>query len=409
MSRQLLPNRGPYWRPPTVIQDSQDLSELSFSSGAGSFELVQGGGPSPDYPNFLRLTHGGGGAGYRIKRDYAAPPDFTQGCVTWFFRFPNLGDTALTDFIVTFLFPAPSPASGNYQFNVNTDGGYTVAREGLWIPFCHSVRAANASGVPDYPPQATVGRIDFGPRPIGDGNGIVCDFGPVFTNVRQRTKVMLTFDGCDLSIYDHVFPNMQNRGFAGTLYVIDNQIGTGGNMTLAQIEELRVAGWTVAPALGQEQSNFTDSELADEVKRVRAFAAAQGWNGRHISWHGNPARRAAVDLVYNDEGLLTGRLREVHTPTWDPSVNLNNPFLPADDIDETASNLLAGVDSAIEAGYCRVLWGLGTAPAAGGDKMAEAEFVTLLGELESRKRRGLCDVVSMEGYEAATRGLRRFA
>jgi|GEM_PF-7132653 len=416
MMRRLVSDAAPYSPgSPKIAVGMQQVSELDNVSGTGTIEQIMDG-PATDYPlemagypNAIRFTTTDG-ALFRKRNILTTAITPWHGCLTHWLRIPPGQDYSEVDRNQIFAWQDPEFGSGNYSFSIPTDANWFGAFGSRWIPYTFSIAAAAESGAPNYPPDAPLGAFYTGLNSVGSNiPNTRLDIGPIFANVRQRCKVMITFEGCDDSIYLDAFPKMEAQGFVGTVYVIDSEIGGAGKMTLPQIEELSAAGWSIGMSLALEQSNYSDSELATEVARIRSYATGQGWNRKHISWHGNPYRAAAVDLVLNDDSLKTARLKEVNAGAWDPITNLNLPFLPADDMDETAAGLLGDIDAGIEQGFCRVLWGFGTSAGGGSDFMAEAEFTSLLASLKSRQRQGLCDVLSMEGYERASLGLRAAA
>ena len=417
MSRLLTSANAPYVTgSPLLAVAMQATSELENVSGTGTITEIDDG-PATDYPdemaNYPKAIKFAttDGALFRKRNILSTPLAPFAGCMTHWIRIPDDQDELEINYNQTFTWPFPFASAGNYQNNIDIDGaGVIKAYKGKWYARTFSIRAAAASApAPDYPPQSPLAAIYTGLSSVSGTDPVALDLGPIFANVRQRPKVMIAFDGCDDSIYDHVFPVMQAQGFVGTIYVIDADIGGSGMMTLAQIEELRTAGWSICMSIAQSPGNYTEAELTAEVKRIRGFASEKGWNNGHISWHGNRYDAHSRQIVENTPGLYTGRTKEVADAQWDPMFNLRHPFVPADDIDETASNLLADIDSSIECGCCRFLWGFGTAGAAGSDFMADSEFESLCASLKSRQQDGLCDVLSMEGYQRASLGLRAAA
>ncbi len=60
-----------------------------------------------------------------------------------------------------------------------------------------------------------------------------------------KPKVVLTFNGSNVSINNVAAPALAAAGFLGTLNLGGNVVGTGGHMTLAQVQGLFAAGWDV--------------------------------------------------------------------------------------------------------------------------------------------------------------------
>jgi hypothetical protein len=61
--------------------------------------------------------------------------------------------------------------------------------------------------------------------------------------VSRKSKVLVTFDDGDDTLYAAAFPVMQAAGMRGTAYLVGSYVGTFSNVALAQLQEMYAAGW----------------------------------------------------------------------------------------------------------------------------------------------------------------------
>ncbi len=80
--------------------------------------------------------------------------------------------------------------------------------------------------------------------------------------------IVLTFDDGAESVYTYAYPIMQQYGIKGTVFVNPAFIGDDWYMTLAELQELHNAGWTVANH-GNEHLDLTTLSRANKVSEVQ--------------------------------------------------------------------------------------------------------------------------------------------
>ncbi|MGB9937807.1 MAG: Ig-like domain-containing protein [Methanobacterium sp.] len=89
-------------------------------------------------------------------------------------------------------------------------------------------------------------------------------------NVSQIPEIVITFDDGAESVYTNAYPIMKQYGIKGTVFVNPAYIGTGDNwyMTLAQLQELHNAGWTIANH-AYEHLDLTTLSRAAKVTQIQ--------------------------------------------------------------------------------------------------------------------------------------------
>ncbi len=77
----------------------------------------------------------------------------------------------------------------------------------------------------------------------------------------------IVFDDGSEDVYDIAYPIMSRYGFVGTNYIISDQIGHPGKMTLANLHELESAGWETGghSETHQDLTTLSDADLDTEV------------------------------------------------------------------------------------------------------------------------------------------------
>lgn len=108
-------------------------------------------------------------------------------------------------------------------------------------------------------------------------------------NVEQMPRLVFAFDDGWASVYEHAYPYMAARGIAGTIFVVPSFIGSANYMTLANLQTLYDAGWTLCnhtyshSYLGTDPVNGAVS-LADAKDRIER---ARDWLINHGFTRGN--------------------------------------------------------------------------------------------------------------------------
>ncbi len=78
----------------------------------------------------------------------------------------------------------------------------------------------------------------------GDTNGVT-QVGPIYGDLRGRSKVAITFDDSNDTDFTGALPTLNTYGMRATSYNAESLIGTTNHLTLAQIQGLHAAGWDI--------------------------------------------------------------------------------------------------------------------------------------------------------------------
>jgi len=79
--------------------------------------------------------------------------------------------------------------------------------------------------------------------------------------------VVFTFDDAYRDVYKNAFPILERYGFTGVVYVIAGQVGKGGYMSKAELEELVDAGWEIG-SHGWSHTSLRSAEVNLEKEIV---------------------------------------------------------------------------------------------------------------------------------------------
>jgi peptidoglycan/xylan/chitin deacetylase (PgdA/CDA1 family) len=202
------------------------------------------------------------------------------------------------------------------------DPSFNLLQPGDWLTLTFSFGSARSVGSPDRAAIDSIGWVvsdradpDTGaPRPVAlEWSGVeLVDEAP-------RGIVSFTFDDGYDEHYAVAAPVLEAHGFQGTAYVMPDQVGAPGYMTLAQLEALRDRyRWTVA---AHHVTPFTElgSRLESEVAGVQRFLSANGFadGARHLAYPLGKLDTERVLPLVRDR-FATARLASGGTETLPP-------------------------------------------------------------------------------------------
>ena len=130
--------------------------------------------------------------------------------------------------------------------------------------------------------------IDTVIRGIGPGLPLEVDFGGLHAIASPSQGVVsLTFDDGYEAHFDVAAPLMAERGFAGTAYVMPDQVGLDGYMTLDELRVLRRSyGWDVAAHHFVPFTKLEPDDLDDTILGVRGYLTRHGFGdgANHLAY-----------------------------------------------------------------------------------------------------------------------------
>lgn len=166
----------------------------------------------------------------------------------------DIQQSSETSELITFR-PRFTVGSDQYTYQFNTGAGLSAplhapwyARGKRWISLpVDDLKLANFSGASiKSVPAGTSKRFDMTANLLLNNYNVDMVIDALVLPAPHRPTIVFTFDDINSSQYTDVFPLMQAKGWAGTLYVPAALVNTGGKLTTAQIAEMRAAGWSCA-------------------------------------------------------------------------------------------------------------------------------------------------------------------
>ncbi|WP_122817468.1 hyaluronate lyase N-terminal domain-containing protein [Nocardioides pantholopis] len=91
---------------------------------------------------------------------------------------------------------------------------------------------------------------------------------------------------------------MDEHGWPGTAYVIENRIGTDGYLTAAQVDDLHDRGWDIGGHDSVPLRGLTDEQLLDRVSRSAQWLRQRNYRGRqHYAYPNGSVDDRVVGVV----------------------------------------------------------------------------------------------------------------
>lgn len=234
---------------------------------------------------------------------------------------------ALGRFSFAYWSTVSSSASWALEIRLSENAGYTVRRNYFPISIApNNIRAGwnlctfdretpvNSTGSPNIANTYVRVRLRV---IIPAGATGTWYFSPIYKNGYNRPKVVFTFDDAFASQYTNGFQYMAARNVLGSMDVRTS----GVNITDAQLEEMRAAGWSFH-TLGGGTGDLTSVTVAaaqDEIRTAQSFLTARGltYGARTIVYPAggtNDALDVGMQALGYTNGCITGGRMNHH---WD--------------------------------------------------------------------------------------------
>lgn len=174
---------------------------------------------------------------------------------------------------------------------------------------------------------ANVTRVSFRPDPTSEsGTETIWIDAPTRVGGPDVPKVAFTFDDGNVTDYTEALPLLEQYDYPAIAYVNTDNVGADGKLDVAQLRELRDAGWLV----GSHTTDHTDLEQASDPTVIeRTVRQAKRWlvdeglaaGARHFAYPYNGVDANAMEIVsrYHDTARVT---------TWLPIVPSNPQLVP---------------------------------------------------------------------------------
>lgn len=292
----------PAWRPASWSQQFQSGHGWSASgSGVASSN-------ANDTSTFCRGTQSfqavttGSGAVANIRRLGSALPDLTGKALRLVLRIADV--THLNQINVQV---GTSSLANYFQWRMTTHASTAENQilSGEWATITLSwadVRSAagtysiSSTGVP----SVTSGFTDLLVQTVDDntGNPLTINLQaveviPDTTETFPNGVVSITFDDSYATQFTGARPKMDTLGFRGTLYTICDVIGTGGYLTLPQLQTVQNnSGWEIAGHAysvtnhNSKYNTLTAQVVEDDVRKTRMWMASNGFASDSFAYPG---------------------------------------------------------------------------------------------------------------------------
>jgi peptidoglycan/xylan/chitin deacetylase (PgdA/CDA1 family) len=237
---------------------------------------------------WVRVTTAGDGttALFANRTPYAPPIDFRGRFVQVQVKVEDLGRLGGMQFRLS----SDGLATSWFAFTVPlfTDAPTNLLQAGEWQTLSFSFGNAAVTGSPDRARIDTIGWALHDNGNAGSARPLVAYWSDLSAlDEAPRGLVSLTFDDGYDEHYQIAAPLLAKHGFSGTAYVMPDQIGQPGYLTLAQLHELEDRhGWDIAAHHFDPLTNFAPAELEALLRRTRGWLEAQGFRrgARHLAY-----------------------------------------------------------------------------------------------------------------------------
>ena len=292
----------PAWRPASWAQQFQAGHGWAASgSGVASSN-------ANDTATFCRGTQSfqavttGTGAVANIRRLGSALPDLTGKALRLIFR---ISDVAYLNQINVQV--GSSSLANYFQWRLHTHASTAENQvlSGEWVVMTLSwadVRSAagsysiSSTGVPSVTSGFTDLLVQFVDNNTANPITInlqAIEVVPDTTETFPNGVVSITFDDSYATQFTGARPKMDTLGFRGTLYTICDVIGTGGYLTVPQLQTVQAnSGWEVAGHAyaaanhNAKYNTLTAQVVEDDVRKTRMWMASNGFPSDSFAYPG---------------------------------------------------------------------------------------------------------------------------
>jgi uncharacterized protein YjdB/peptidoglycan/xylan/chitin deacetylase (PgdA/CDA1 family) len=165
----------------------------------------------------------------------------------------------------------------------------------------------------------------------------------LLVTVSLRGAITITFDDGFIETYNNAFPELQSRGLRGNVGVNPAQVTYPAYMSVAQLDEVDAAGWSIVSHTMTHDTltTLTPGELDWELRASQEWIDAQGYRGSNVFivpfhiW--GPTERAAIGSYYEaTRGIsATAIYPDTVLVPWRPSNPYDLTGIEADELPYT--------------------------------------------------------------------------
>ena len=224
-------------------------------------------------------------------------------------------------------------------------------------------------------------------------------FDQQYSGGYQHPVVPWIFEGGDATHYSVAFAEFTARAMQGTIAIPTSSIGTGGFLTIANIDEMYAAGWDVMHMSDTTAAltGLSVQQVTDRLGTAEAYMNTRGWTRtlKHMALPGSAGTAHRTDAnvltALGNLGYLSAldkwsdgaaAATAISTVGIDPlyGISLNPYRVPAwrTENPNTLTHYQNHVNHAIKAGGFRILRTGPIAGAATPNQMDAADFTTMM-------------------------------
>lgn len=166
-----------------------------------------------------------------------------------------------------------------YPIPLFAEESFNILQDGEWLDLSLCLGSMRTIGTPDTAAiERVVWRLAELPE-ASDAGRVTAYWGGLEVVKRPpRGVVSITFDDGYDEHYDVAAPLLAKHGFRGTAYVMPDQIGQTGYMTLPELRRLRDRfGWDVAAHHFVPLTDFSPDALASTLANVQEYLSRNGF------------------------------------------------------------------------------------------------------------------------------------
>ena len=268
-------------------------------------------------------------------------------------------------------------------------------------------RPSSTTGVPSIGNTFTRIRLQL-QLPAGQTGTLY--LGPLSINRHNRPKIVFSFDDQDASQYSEGFAYLNARNLVGSACVQTSIVDGGTGVTLANLQEMRAAGWSFHNH-SVNHPNLTGLSIADATANMRQ---AQDWlddkgfrYGRGTVVYPNGATNDAVDEAMQALGYRFGCITRGQVEKyWDGLAFPMRIDRQATDVGVSLSTLTSRVDDAITFGGGVVFYTHAILGGATGSNTLTATWRGLVDYVKRLHDANVLDVVTLQGFIDGLSGAR---
>lgn len=280
--------RNPIWRQPSqIITNFQ--SGHGYTNNAGSTFSANYTGDFIMGSQSARITSGGLGAAANVSRTGLPNIDTTGKTIRIRLKIPDITHMTGLNF-----FLGSSSFANNYKWIIQGGvAGSNHITSGEWIVVTLNWHDATTTGTParnaitDVRLQITDDNTGAGVVAIYQSIELIPDASSVWPN----GVVSICFDDCFQSFWDNGKPRMDQYGYPGSIYVIEDLIGGPQRLTDAELRNMQDRqGWEISSHANTDADHaltytgMTSDQLLADLESMKGNLVNQGYRGQGTAY-----------------------------------------------------------------------------------------------------------------------------